>query len=248
MTTPAPARPSATVLLVRQRDELEVLMVERHEKTYFSSALVFPGGLVGEEDFTPAWDQMADGGAGLGPAERALRIAAFRELYEETGLLLGGRSAKGADKAASDDFAARLKANGLRLDLDGLHRFAHWITPEMSPRRYDTHFFLCGLTSDIEPVSDGRETVFVDWMSPARALALARAGERKVLFPTMLNLELLAQSATVDAAIDAARSRRIVTVTPTVERRPEGIFLSVHPDAGYGARSEPAPRGPIAPP
>jgi 8-oxo-dGTP pyrophosphatase MutT (NUDIX family) len=245
MSPSVAARPAATVLLVRDRGALEVLMVERHRDAHFASALVFPGGVVDPEDSAPLWDELAEGGDDLDPVQRALRIAAFRELYEETGLLIIDRARHGALPGASvgDAFAAQVRCHDARLDLGAMHRFAHWITPEFAPKRFDTHFYLCGLETEVVPISDGRETVYVDWLTPAKALELAAAGERQVMFPTRLNLELLAQSSTVAEAIAAARSRRIVTVTPTLEQRPEGRVITIPEDAGYGAAFEPAGRG-----
>ena len=62
--TPATPRLACTVLLVRDRGGLEVLMVERHENQNFASALVFPGGLVDEDDGFDAWGPMTIAGAG----------------------------------------------------------------------------------------------------------------------------------------------------------------------------------------
>ena len=235
---PAIPRLSTTVLLIRDRSGLEVLMVERHEGAYFGSALVFPGGIVDEEDRSPKWLGLATGGEDLSDEERAIRIAGYRELHEETGLLLAAGVATEVKPSTEAGFFAQVKAMAAPIDLAAMHPFAHWITPEMSPKRYDTHFRLCGLTTEVVAVSDGRETVSADWLRPADALELGRSGERKVLFPTRLNLELLAQASSVDAAIEAARGRPVVTVSPRVERRPEGIYLTIRHDAGYGPAQE----------
>lgn len=236
MSPPVP-RLSSTVILVRERDGLEVLMVVRHQQSYFASALVFPGGTVDPDDHDPAWGDLVTGDAGLTAQERAIRIAGFRELYEETGLLLADRAVTPSE-GSFRDLIARARA---RLDLSALHPFAHWITPEMSPKRYDTHFRLCGLSTDLVAVSDGRETVACEWLSPIAAIAMGASGERNVLFPTRLNLEMLARSASVEDAIVASRQREIVTVLPRVDRREEGTFITIPPEAGYGVAEERAP-------
>ncbi len=240
MSAPVP-RLAATVLLIRDRSGLEVLMVERNEQAYFASALVFPGGIVEADDSDEAWLDQAIGHAGLTPAERALRIGAFRELFEETGVLLTGPVIADSERVPAPEGAAfrdLVKGRGARLDLAAMHPFAHWITPETSPKRYDTHFRLCGLDTDLTAVSDGLETVSAEWLRPKDALDLGRAGERKLLFPTRLNLEMLSASASVDEAIAAAGRREIVTVTPKIERRPEGMFLTAPANAGYGRAEE----------
>jgi 8-oxo-dGTP pyrophosphatase MutT (NUDIX family) len=235
----AEPRLAATVLLVRDCDGLEVLMVERHEQAYFAAALVFPGGIVDPADHDDAWLDLSVGARDLNATERALRIAGYRELYEETGVLLVDHAGAPARPPADDEpFLDRVSRLDARLDLRAMHPFAHWITPEASPKRYDTHFRLCGLATGLTPVSDGRETVSVEWLRPRDALALGAAGERKLLFPTRVNLELLARASSVDHAIAQAAERSIFTVTPRVEQRPEGVFVTIPPDTGYGAAEE----------
>ena len=85
----AAPRPSTTVLLVRDgADGLEVLMVVREDRGQYASAMVFPGGVVDPQDADEAWLELVDGAGNVGAAERVRRIAGFRELWEETGLLL----------------------------------------------------------------------------------------------------------------------------------------------------------------
>ncbi len=212
-------------------------MVVRTERAYFGSALVFPGGIVDPEDAAEAWLERVTGYEGMPAIERSLRIAGYRELYEETGLLLAGE-APSAPAPAGAAFHDVVERSGARLDLSAMHPFAHWITPQTSPKRYDTHFRLCAAGTDAVAISDGLETVSVEWLRPADALAMGRSGERKVLFPTRLNLERLALSSSVDEAIEAARARTIVTVTPRLERRPEGLFITAPEEAGYGPAEE----------
>ncbi|MBV9996486.1 MAG: NUDIX hydrolase [Caulobacteraceae bacterium] len=235
--TPVEPRLACTVLLVRDRGGLEVLMVERHEQSHFASALVFPGGLVGPDDSASVWDELTDGGAHLEAEERSVRIAGYRELYEETGVLLAETPNAAAWRPHSPgerQLMEAVKTLGVRLDLDAMHAFAHWITPDFAPRRFDTHFRICGLDTGHVAISDGAETVSAEWISPKLALEMGAAGERKLVFPTRLNLELLAQSSSAEEAIETSRRRTIVTVSPKRERRPEGVFLVIPPDAGYG--------------
>jgi 8-oxo-dGTP pyrophosphatase MutT (NUDIX family) len=232
---PAIPRPSTTVLLVRDAPGgLEVLMVVRADSSHFASAMVFPGGVIDADDGDEAWLPLLDGADGLDPVERARRIAGFRELHEETGLLLIEAPQRGPEAAGEGaSFLETVRACGGRLDLDAMTPFAHWVTPEAAPKRYDTFFRLCWRTTEMTAISDGHETVAVEWLRPAEALALGAAQERKLLFPTKCQLELLDQSNTVEAAVAAARARRIFPISPRMEKRPEGSFLSIPPDAGY---------------
>src|SRR5690554_7583183 len=87
-TTPSPEpRLAATMVLVRD-DPFEVLMVRRHAKAVFASALVFPGGAVDDDDYSEEWMPLLASGHNLPAPERAIRIAAIRETFEETALLL----------------------------------------------------------------------------------------------------------------------------------------------------------------
>ena len=98
--------------------------------------------------------------------------------------------------------------------------FAHWVTPEGSPKRFDTHFRLCWAATELTAISDGRETVAVEWLRPLDAIALGASNRRNLLFPTKCQLDLLAQSSTVDEAVTAARGRRIVPVSPSLRDGP----------------------------
>ena len=223
MTSPVPARPASTVLLLRDgRQGLEVFMVVRHHQIDFASgALVFPGGRVEASDLVLAG----------GDAHGAFRIAAIRETWEECGVLL---AAPGAAPAAEGDFAAMLAARGLQPDQDALAHFAHWITPVAVPKRFDTHFFLAAAPADQDAVHDGGEAVDSVWIRPLDALAEAEAGTKKIVFPTRMNLNKLARSTSVAEAFAAARARPVVTVQPIQRDAPEGRYLRIPIEADYG--------------
>jgi 8-oxo-dGTP pyrophosphatase MutT (NUDIX family) len=88
MTQVAPIHIASTVMLVREADSLEILMVKRNQKIdFFSGAMVFPGGKLEREDTDPAWSDLAIGWADVPEDERGPRIAALRETFEETGVV-----------------------------------------------------------------------------------------------------------------------------------------------------------------
>jgi 8-oxo-dGTP pyrophosphatase MutT (NUDIX family) len=228
------AREAATVLLVRDAP-FEVLMVERHAEAHYAAALVFPGGTVDADDASPDWLPHVTGAEGLSEGERALRIAAYRETFEEVALLLTAGQARSATPAdGSKSFLEVVRASGGVLALDQMLPFGHWVTPAVTPKRFDTHFYLHQVPAGLEAVCDGGETVRLEWTAPKTALALAEAGERAILFPTRMNLTRLAESADAQSALNAARARPVFTVRPEVERSENGVLLRIPAEAGYG--------------
>ena len=242
-TPPATPRLAATMVLVRD-DPFEVLLVRRHAKAVFASALVFPGGVVDDDDSSDEWMPLLGSGASLPTEERAIRIAGIRETFEETALLLasGPDGSEVAQPEHTDaPFLDVVRASGGLLMLDDMHPFSHWITPAVSSRRFDTHFLLARAPSGQQPIADGGETVALEWASPAEAVRRAETDAQSIMFPTLLNLMRLAESADSAAAIAAARSRTPVTVMPTVVVR-DGARVAVIPaEAGYGITEHPAP-------
>jgi len=236
---PAP-RLAATVLLVRDgASGLEVFMVERHHQIDFATgALVFPGGKVDDADLDPRLRARCAGAAGLDDAALALRVAAIRETFEECGVLLAHGLTRAP--AADRDFTGLVLREGLALACDRLVPFAHWITPAVVPKRFDTHFFLAVAPADQLALHDGRESVDSLWIAPAAALAEAEAGRRTIIFPTLMNLARLAQARSVADAFARAAAQPVVTVQPALAVGRSGKReLRILAEAGY----PPLPRG-----
>lgn len=254
--TDKPLIPAATIVLVRDAPTFQVLMVERHHQIDFASgALVFPGGKAAAEDSGRGWLDCCRGAADLDDVQRALQIAAVREAFEESGLLLARAGAQTEDFVRTESLTALLaqraaiaageasflhavQANGLELALDRLIPFAHWITPKGMPKRFDTWFYLAIAPAEQIAVHDGGEAVDSVWIEPADAVAAAHDGRRRIIFPTRLNLELLAKSTSAQGALADARARPVVTVEPWIEQAEHGPELVIRPDAGYGAVRE----------
>src|SRR5688572_18278457 len=90
---PVEIKPAATILMLRDAPAFEVLMVKRHQQIDFASgALVFPGGKAHAGDEDPAWSEHAVGWGDFDAEQRALRIAAIREAFEEAGILMCERT------------------------------------------------------------------------------------------------------------------------------------------------------------
>jgi 8-oxo-dGTP pyrophosphatase MutT (NUDIX family) len=245
--------PSATILLVRDgpRGTLEVFMVQRHHQVDFaSSALVFPGGKVDPADRDSELHARCAGLDSLGEEDRALRAAAVRETFEESGVLIARRRGaatllsqrdaagvearhRGALNAGRVGLAEIARLEDLELACDALVPFAHWITPEFMPKRFDTHFYLVAAPPDQAAAHDGRESVDSLWIAVGEAVDDARAKRRSIIFPTLRNLVKLGRSGTVAEALARARREPIVTVLPTIGRGAKGPVIRIPEAAGY---------------
>ncbi|SDX00820.1 NUDIX domain-containing protein [Albimonas donghaensis] len=245
MSDAKPIRMAATIMLLRETPSLEVLMVRRNQMIdFFSGAMVFPGGKLTEEDASPAWADHALGWHDVPEDERAPRIAAVRETFEETGMLLaeGGRSGTAEERHAVEHgeipFLDYVREKGVTPDLGGLTRFARWLAPSSAPKRFDTFFYIAKAPEDQEPVHDGRETVMTEWIAPSEALRLWETRERAIVFPTRMNLRALLGSETLAAAALAASVREGRTVHPQVVEV-EGVRrLRLALEDGYGEVDE----------
>ncbi len=210
---PVVPKGAATVVLLRPADgygdRLQVYLLRRHLGMAFAAGMyAFPGGTVDprDSDRAVAW-------AGPTPAEwaqrlecdeagaRALVCAAVRETFEESGVLLAGAAPDTVvadttgegweqDRAALVDrslgFADFLTARGLVLRTDLLAAWAHWITPEFEPRRYDTRFFVAALPAGQRTRDVSGEADTVAWMKlrPRPPQASTRAPCSCCLRPT----------------------------------------------------------------
>lgn len=240
---PVEPRPAATVVLIRDGDGgLEVLLMRRHHRSGFvPGAWVFPGGRVDPADHEPA---LLDRCRGLGPEPvpgSPYWMAAFREAFEETGVLLardgGGEWVADAasamevetvrqslmdDEATLADVVDRL---GAVLDARPMVHAAHWVTPVVEPRRYDTHFFLAALPEGREPRPDPREMTEAVWLSPGAALERFEAGTLPMVFPTVRTLETLADHVTAQAALTAFHDRAVQRILPRLVRTSRGVGI-----------------------
>jgi 8-oxo-dGTP pyrophosphatase MutT (NUDIX family) len=258
---PAATRLSATILLLRDHaEQLEVFMVERHHQIDFAEgALVFPGGKTEESDSNADLLPYCRGARPDQQGENTVRVAAIRETFEECGVLLA-RPAGSEELISPDQLEAiatryrdtlqnggatmldMVQAEKLELAFDLLVPFAHWITPEFMPKRFDTHFFLVAAPPAQLAVHDGHESVDSLWTTVPSALELEKSGQRTIIFPTLQNMRKLGRSTSVANALETARRDTIVTVLPRFEKDPDGTTMMVLPEeAGYDVVRAPMP-------
>jgi 8-oxo-dGTP pyrophosphatase MutT (NUDIX family) len=259
-------RPAATVAMLRDSPAgPQVFMVRRHEGTAFmGGAYVFPGGRVdaGDRDVADSsWcDGVAAAAAQLGglPAAGAIafHVAALRELFEEAGVLLARDATGGFVSGVNTRFTqyradvhtgARsmrdvIEREHARLALDALLPFAHWVTPPIDVRQFDTRFFITRVPPDQTPAHDETETTHSTWVAPADALAQAIRDEIVLPIPTWTTLRELEPFQTVDDALAWARRRPIVGRMPQLVER-DGRRMLVLP--GDPLHPEPAADPPV---
>jgi 8-oxo-dGTP pyrophosphatase MutT (NUDIX family) len=180
-------------------------------------------------------------------------VAAARELFEEAGVLLarhpGGDFVSLADAADHDRLkrdrttvhegttALRtvIERERLRLSLDALALFSHWVTPPIDSRQFDTRFFMTRVPPHQAPAHDDTETTHSLWVRPADAIAQAQRDEIVLPPPTWSTLRELEPFASVQEALAWARGRTIVRRMPkAVERDGHRMLLlpgdPEHPD------------------
>ncbi|MGE5334826.1 MAG: NUDIX hydrolase [Nitrososphaerota archaeon] len=245
--SPVTPRPAATCVLMRPREDggsgIEVFMVRRHIQSDFApDVYVFPGGSV------DAGDRMAEQTPGLcAPVEgdamgSGFRVAALRECFEEAGVLLARRGADiltlgHEDVARFADYrtalqqhqltmAALAQQEGLTLATDALTAWAHWITPEAFPKRFDTHFFLAEMPASQEAAHDHLETTDGIWIAPEDASAGYERGEFPLVFAQIHQLrELHGLRSFADARARFGGQQPPTIMPRVVERNGKQVIL-----------------------
>ena len=244
---------ASTVVLLRNGDPgLEVYLLRRTKGMPFAGGMTaYPGGGVDprDADVEIGWVGPTPGewAAAFGcdePMARELVCAAVRETFEEAGVLLAGE-AQGAvvPDVSGDDWeeqrqallsrelslAELLAGRGLALRSDLLRPFAHWITPPVEPRRYDTKFFAAALPAGQHARDVSGEADEVTWLRPAVALAEMTGGTRPMLPPTIHTLGQLEPFPDVAAALAGSPPEPLHPISPSFEETPDGRW-AVLPD------------------
>jgi 8-oxo-dGTP pyrophosphatase MutT (NUDIX family) len=231
---------------------IEVFMVRRViQSDFMPDVYVFPGGSVQADDraaelaegvCVPVAPSLSDpeGCTVLGSGVRA---AAIRELFEEAGVLLANRV--GEILAINDENIARFDAyrqafnqrqgslvemahaENLMLSTDRLGYFAHWITPEGMPKRFDTHFFVTTAPEEQQAAHDRLETSEGVWISPSDALTRFERSEFPLVFATIYQLRELAAFSSVKEALESTTTQHVPTRIPKLvqENGKTRVFL-----------------------
>lgn len=257
-------RDAATVMLLRDAENgagegLEVFMLRRNLQSEFvGGAYVFPGGAVDPHDChvdleavcAGRTDASASRQLGIENGGLAFWVAAIRECFEESGILLayddhGDVVRLTDDPSIEDRFREHRLAvdrgdrrmvdvceqEGVQLAVDSLHYFSHWITPEGAPRRYDTRFFMALAPEGQVPLHDNREVIENLWIRPRDALERHDRGDFDLIFPTRRSLVALEQFSTANEALRHAESvGGASAIQPRIVSDEGGGFRIVLPD------------------
>lgn len=241
---PATTRDAATVVLLRDAPGgLETYLVKRSRSVDFmAGAHVFPGGRLDKADSSASACALLSAdtaalqrrlGEDLAPTHAAgLFIAAIRETFEEAGLLLGelapGWNTDDARRAAGG--GALFATLVARLDAAALVPWVRWVTPPISPKRFDARFFLARAPEGQEPKVDGHEATEGVWITPAAALRQWAGGSMQLAPATAKSIDMLAGHANVDAALASAAARTPPVVEPRVWNEAGRAFISLPGD------------------
>ncbi len=264
-------RDAATVMLVRDADDakdgpaVEVCMLRRNLSSEFvAGAYVFPGGTLDPEDRSPEAGDLCRGRSddeasvllGVDSGGLAFWVAALRECFEESGVLVGrheggehaGELLDTSDPAVAARYEEHRRAllegrttlpdicreEGLVLAADEMYYVSHWITPEVSPRRYDTRFFITVAPTGQTARHDAGETIATVWVRPHEALERHAALDTVLLPPTVANLRSIAGCTSTDEVMAWAREvAHVETVLPIVLFEDGNLVILRPGDSGY---------------
>ncbi|MFA5179841.1 MAG: hypothetical protein WC405_00850 [Syntrophales bacterium] len=254
MKTISVPKEASTVIILRpaidrEHDPFEVLMVQRHPDSLFvPDCYVFPGGCIDENDCS---QEAASFCCGI-DRKKAFQIltdmptkamalgawvAAIRETFEETGIFISSdpldlpslACCRRQLLAGEVTFTDILKRGKWTLLLDRLKYFAHWITPEFLPYRYDVRFFVTIAPEDQEATHDGIELTDHTWITPRRALGEYEQNRFSMVLPTIMTLRELSRFSSIEAVIQSVTAKNIPSILTTVTKK-DGRLVEIMPD------------------
>ena len=261
---------AATVLLLRESDAgLQVLLTKRAAGLSLMGGLwVFPGGRMEPSDLAPELAARADQasiadtalrmlGAGGEPIDietaRGLLMAACRETFEESGVLLA-RPREGAERSGAERFvrvsARRVEASAdaaafvrllvdedLVLDVERLVYWSHWITPSFEKKRFDTRFFALPVPAGQEASVDLGELTHHAWLTEEDVRTHLESGEMRMAPPTRATLQDLwrshARHGGLTEMLAAERARSVPPILPKMIEAGEQLEIVLPWDEHY---------------
>jgi 8-oxo-dGTP pyrophosphatase MutT (NUDIX family) len=242
--TPSAPVDAATVVLLRDGDPFEVLMVQRHRSSRFMGGMyVYPGGKRDPADSEPHIAASCHGmdaqtaarvlGGNMPPYDALGHfVAAVRETFEEAGVLLAvtargqpidvtvtgidERLAQARQAIQTGDMSMHdlMQELGWRMDLGALRYYAHWITPKVEPRRFSARFLLARAPANQQGSLECMEITDCRWISPRAALDAYANRTFVCAPPTLRVLQEIVVYESVHAALDAAPHTPVTAMAP----------------------------------
>ena len=249
--------PAATIILMREADHgFEIFIAKRNSRSTFGSIYVFPGGKLDPEDYSEDLyshcegldDTVASKKLDLEKGGLAYWVACIRECFEEAGILLTNtndhliNNSKKLNlyrdklNAGEITFKAICSDENLRLRASSIVPCAHWITPTIEPKRFDTRFFLAKVSSKQLGMHDGFELTDSFWIKPSDALKKLEKGEMNMLPPTIKNIETLSEFSSSDDAFNHFEGLSSDAIPPILPKfiKKDGAWIGYFPgDEGY---------------
>ncbi len=176
--------------------EREILLVKRAKNLSFMGGYyVFPGGCVGRADHTLASHADLNDGA--------QRSAALRELFEETGVLLGTHQITEKEKETlrkqllvnDSPWMKFQQTSPEPLFLDGLKFLTTWVTPACVPQRYEANYYLYELSKTVDVQVCNEEITDAIWLTPTQALNDFYLNGLELSYPVLETLRALKEAA-----------------------------------------------------
>jgi 8-oxo-dGTP pyrophosphatase MutT (NUDIX family) len=258
---PAPVRPSATVVVLREgKSDPEILMVRRRAGDAFGDSYTFPGGVLDDDESDACaycrgrTKEQANATLSLSAGGLVYYSAAVRELFEETGVLLARDPSrnwafsKAPDRASSIrdlraqldggslPWAELLRSRELAIACDALHYFSFWETPVCRPKRWSTRFFLAEMPSGQNAQHDGNEVTDSCWMSAAELLSVGEDRGMQLPFPTISNLRKFSEFRSVAELLhwaDDQAKEGVTRICPVIARENENTRFIIPGDPDY---------------
>lgn len=226
---PVEPRPAATTVVARPGEggPFEILLLKRPLASRFAAgAYVFPGGVLDPSDSDPFWAGVLPEIRNLPQDGRAAAVAALRELFEETGILLldgdipempavsDARAALLADERTFADMVREWSGAFRRLRMA---YFARWVTPRLLARRYDALFFLVAMPDRSAEVTITDEHDEVAWVAVDEALERFTKGELPMMFPTWQTIQRLSRFEGLEDAMRHLSASDVSSIEPVLE-------------------------------
>ena len=194
LITSNPVKPkdsSSLIILKRSKNEVQILMGKRGKKAVFSNAYVFAGGKVDPEDSLPKPATELDSDIikriSSDPLKsKSFAMAAIREAYEETGLLLGIPGDLGETGNSTWD---EIRSRNLAPNLKKMHYVGHAITPATKAVRFNARFFYTWEDDMVGKLAGSGELSDLSFLSLYDALSLPMVDVTEFMIGEMIKRE-----------------------------------------------------------